>query len=64
MIDPATGRVAHQLYRRRHAVTGRLASSDPNLQTSRARTAEAAASREASSRRPGTVLVSADISQI
>ena len=63
MIDPATGRV-HTSYSQATAVTGRLASSDPNLQNIPARTAEGRRIREAFIAPPGHVLVSADYSQI
>ncbi len=63
MIDPRTGRV-HTSYSQATAVTGRLASSDPNLQNIPARTAEGRRIREAFVAPPGHVLVSADYSQI
>ncbi|WP_298634827.1 DNA polymerase I [uncultured Thiobacillus sp.] len=63
MIDPATGRV-HTSYSQATAVTGRLASSDPNLQNIPARTAEGRRIREAFIAPPGHVLLSADYSQI
>ena len=63
MINPATGRV-HTSYSQATAVTGRLASSDPNLQNIPARTAEGRRIREAFIAPPGHVLVSADYSQI
>jgi DNA polymerase-1 len=63
MINPATGRV-HTSYSQATAVTGRLASSDPNLQNIPARTAEGRRIREAFIAPPGRVLVSADYSQI
>jgi DNA polymerase I len=63
MINPATGRV-HTSYSQATAVTGRLASSDPNLQNIPARTAEGRRIREAFVAPPGHVLVSADYSQI
>ena len=63
MIDPRTGRV-HTSYSQATAVTGRLASSDPNLQNIPARTAEGRRIREAFIAPPGHVLVSADYSQI
>jgi len=63
MVNPATGRV-HTSYSQATAVTGRLASSDPNLQNIPARTAEGRRIREAFIAPPGHVLVSADYSQI
>ncbi|WP_018078215.1 DNA polymerase I [Thiobacillus denitrificans] len=63
MIDPVTGRV-HTSYSQATAVTGRLASSDPNLQNIPARTAEGRRIREAFIAPPGHVLLSADYSQI
>jgi DNA polymerase-1 len=63
MVDPRTGRV-HTSYSQATAVTGRLASSDPNLQNIPARTAEGRRIREAFIAPPGHVLVSADYSQI
>jgi len=63
MIHPQTGRV-HTSYSQATAVTGRLASSDPNLQNIPARTAEGRRIREAFIAPPGHVLVSADYSQI
>ncbi len=63
MINAATGRV-HTSYSQATAVTGRLASSDPNLQNIPARTAEGRRIREAFIAPPGHVLVSADYSQI
>ncbi len=63
MIDPTTGRV-HTSYSQATAVTGRLASSEPNLQNIPARTAEGRRIREAFIAPPGHLLVSADYSQI
>ncbi|MBT9567632.1 MAG: DNA polymerase I [Thiobacillus sp.] len=63
MIHPKTGRV-HTSYSQATAVTGRLSSSDPNLQNIPARTAEGRRIREAFIAPPGHVLVSADYSQI
>jgi DNA polymerase-1 len=63
MIDRATGRV-HTTYSQATAVTGRLASSDPNLQNIPVRTAEGRRIREAFIAAPGHALVSADYSQI
>ncbi|HEX2530387.1 MAG TPA: DNA polymerase I [Burkholderiaceae bacterium] len=63
MIDPKTGRV-HTNYAQAVAVTGRLASNEPNLQNIPARTAEGRRIREAFIAAPGNVIVSADYSQI
>ena len=63
MVHPRTGRL-HTSYSQATAVTGRLASSDPNLQNIPARTAEGRRIREAFVAPPGHVLVSADYSQI
>lgn len=63
MVDPATGRV-HTNYSQAVAITGRLASSDPNLQNIPVRTMEGRRIREAFIAPPGCVIVSADYSQI
>ncbi|RCS59248.1 DNA polymerase I [Parvibium lacunae] len=63
MINPHTGRV-HTNYAQAVAVTGRLASNDPNLQNIPIRTAEGRRIREAFIASPGHVLVAADYSQI
>ena len=63
MVNPATGRV-HTNYAQAVAVTGRLASNDPNLQNIPIRTAEGRRIREAFIAPPGSLIVSADYSQI
>jgi DNA polymerase-1 len=63
MIDENTGRV-HTNYAQAVAVTGRLASNEPNLQNIPIRTAEGRRIREAFVAPPGSVIVSADYSQI
>ncbi|HEX2605705.1 MAG TPA: DNA polymerase I [Oxalicibacterium sp.] len=63
MINAKTGRV-HTNYGQAIAVTGRLASNDPNLQNIPIRTAEGRRIREAFVAPPGSVIVSADYSQI
>ncbi len=63
MINPATGRV-HTNYAQAVAVTGRLASNDPNLQNIPIRTAEGRRVREAFIAPEGCVILSADYSQI
>ena len=62
-IDPKTGRV-HTSYHQAVAVTGRLSSSDPNLQNIPIRTQEGRRIRQAFIAPPGQVLLSADYSQI
>ncbi|CAN7660343.1 DNA polymerase I [Trinickia sp. LjRoot230] len=63
MVNAKTGRV-HTNYAQAVAVTGRLASNDPNLQNIPVRTAEGRRIREAFIAPPGSKLVSADYSQI
>jgi DNA polymerase-1 len=63
MMNPETGRV-HTNYAQAVAVTGRLASSDPNLQNIPVRTAEGRRIREAFIAPPQHRIVSADYSQI
>ncbi|MCC6211440.1 MAG: DNA polymerase I, partial [Burkholderiales bacterium] len=63
MVDPNTGRV-HTTYSQATAVTGRLASNDPNLQNIPVRTPQGRRIREAFVAPPGRKIVSADYSQI
>ena len=63
MVNPQTGRV-HTNYAQAVAITGRLASNDPNLQNIPVRTAEGRRIREAFIADPGSHIVSADYSQI
>jgi DNA polymerase I len=63
MVNPRTGRV-HTNYGQATAVTGRLASNDPNLQNIPVRTPEGRRIREAFVAPPGHQIVSADYSQI
>ena len=60
---PRTGRV-HTHYAQAVAVTGRLSSNDPNLQNIPVRTAEGRRVREAFVAPAGSVIASADYSQI
>ncbi len=62
-INPRTGRV-HTSYALAAASTGRLASTDPNLQNIPIRTEEGRKIRRAFVAAPGHVLISADYSQI
>jgi DNA polymerase-1 len=61
--DPKTGRV-HTSYSQTGAVTGRLSSSNPNLQNIPIRTEEGRRVRNGFIAAPGHVLLSADYSQI
>ncbi|MDE2585627.1 MAG: DNA polymerase I, partial [Betaproteobacteria bacterium] len=63
MVNPHTGRV-HTSFSQAVAVTGRLASSDPNLQNIPVRTAEGRRIRAAFIAPAGCKIVSADYSQI
>ncbi|MEI7446582.1 MAG: DNA polymerase I [Burkholderiales bacterium] len=63
MVNPRTGRV-HTSFSQATAITGRLSSNDPNLQNIPVRTAEGRRIREAFVAPPGSVIVSADYSQI
>jgi DNA polymerase I len=62
-INPRTGRV-HTSYHQAIAATGRLSSTDPNLQNIPIRTPEGRRIRQAFIAPPGAVLVAADYSQI
>ena len=63
MRNARTGRV-HTSFGQATAVTGRLASTDPNLQNIPVRTAEGRRIREAFIAPPGHTIVSADYSQV
>ena len=63
MVNPDTGRV-HTNYAQAVAITGRLASNDPNLQNIPVRTAEGRRIREAFIAPPASKIISADYSQI
>ena len=63
MVNARTGRV-HTCFGQATAVTGRLASTDPNLQNIPIRTVEGRRIREAFVAPPGHTLISADYSQI
>ena len=62
-IDPRTGRV-HTSYHQAVAATGRLSSSNPNLQNIPIRSAEGRRIRQAFIAPPGYKIVAADYSQI
>ncbi len=62
-IDQSTGRI-HTSYHQATAATGRLASSDPNLQNIPIRTPEGRRVREAFCAPPGRRILAADYSQI
>jgi DNA polymerase I len=63
MVNPRTGRV-HTSYSQAVAITGRLASSEPNLQNIPIRSVEGRRIREAFIAPPGWTVMSADYSQI
>jgi DNA polymerase-1 len=63
MVNPETGRL-HTCFNQAVAATGRLSSSDPNLQNIPVRTETGREIRRAIIAEPGHVLISADYSQI
>ena len=63
MVNPHSGRV-HTTYSQAVAVTGRLASTEPNLQNIPIRTAQGRRIREAFVAPPGCRIVSADYSKV
>ena len=63
LVNPVSGRI-HTSYHQAVTATGRLSSSDPNLQNIPVRTAEGRRIRQAFVASPGCKIVAADYSQI
>jgi len=63
MVNPATGRI-HTSYNQAGAITGRIASSNPNLQNIPIRTELGRQVRRAFVAQPGWMLMAADYSQV
>jgi len=63
MVQPTTGRV-HTSYHQAVAATGRLSSTDPNLQNIPIRSEEGRRIRQAFIPEPGRIMMAADYSQI
>jgi DNA polymerase-1 len=63
LVNPDTGRI-HTSYSQTTAATGRLSSTDPNLQNIPIRTPEGRRIRQAFVAPPGRVLIGADYSQV